>query len=37
MVTEGELEEIQSRLGALALRWKTLTPGGTLELPFPAD
>ena len=37
MVTEGELGEIQTRLGELALKWKTLTPGGTLELPFPAD
>lgn len=37
MVTEGELEEIQARLGELAMRWRSLTPGGTLELPFPAE
>ena len=37
MVTDGELAEIHLRLGELALRWRTLTPGGTMELRFPPE
>jgi hypothetical protein len=35
-VTTSELQAIQSRLGELALQWRTLPHGGTLELIFPA-
>jgi hypothetical protein len=37
MVTDSELEDILARLGELALRWRTLPPGGTMELRFPPD
>ena len=34
-VTEGELSTAVARLGELAMRWRSLPVGGTLELPFP--
>jgi hypothetical protein len=36
-ITDEELARIQTRLGELAMRWRALAPGGTLELTFPAD
>ena len=36
-VTDDELAAIQSRLGELAMRWRTLPAGGTLELRFPPE
>lgn len=36
-VTVEELGAIQTRLGELAMHWRALAPGGTMELAFPAE
>ena len=35
-VTNDELAAIQAQLGELAMQWRALAPGGTMELVFPA-
>ena len=36
-VTDAELTTIHERLGQLAMQWRALKPGGTMELSFPGN